>query len=109
MKINIQYKKLDILFITATLGIFRAMLNTIKQAKINKKRADMLNYIKSFIRFHSHNIYYVGKHYTSRTLSFLVILLPLFNVIGDILAVMSIFALGYIFLHFGQPLNPWTP
>ena len=109
MKINILYQKWDILFITTTLGIFQAMLNSTKPIILNKKRADMLNYIKSFIRFYSHNIYYIGKHYTSRTLSILAFLLPLFNVIGDILAVMSIFALGYIFLHLGQPLNPWTP
>ena len=69
----------------------------------------MLNYIKSFKQFNSHNIYYIGKQFYTTAQLILLSLLPLFTVIGEILAVISIFFVAYIFLHLGQPFNPWTP
>ena len=109
MKINILCLKSTILFITATYRIFVVTHNTLNQTFNIKKGQIMLHTIKQIVRFRSHNIYCVCTQYTHRALAFLTSLIPLFSVIGDILAVMSIFALGYIFLHFGQPINPWTP
>jgi len=97
------------LFITATYRIFVVTHNTLNQTFNLKKGQIMLHTIKQLMRFRSHNIYYDGTQYTHRARAILIKLLPLFNVIGDILAVVSIFAIGYILLHFGQPLNPWTP
>ena len=49
MKINILYQKWDILFITTTLGIFQAMLNSTKPIILNKKKG---RYVKLYKKFH---------------------------------------------------------
>ncbi len=50
MKFNILYQKWDILFITATIGIYQAMFDSIKQGKLKQKKG---RYVKLYKKFHT--------------------------------------------------------